>query len=212
MNVARNIRLCFHLETSIVPMEDQLFLVLAAIFLVGVLQFALPFFLKWRLRIDPAVQQRLEAHCSPVFLHYRKRLATATRVQSHIGMVFGPLLCLFLAVFSTDSPNHPEHAPVLVGSVTAIISYLLFLELPLQATRQWALHRITIGAWTSVANIVLNIWCTPFWIVFPFQAYFLARALDAWRKQNIVELAEARSLLRHGADGAEMHGRARHGF
>ena len=171
-------------------MEDQLFLVLAAIFL-GVLQFALHWFLKWRLRIDPAVQQRLEAHCSPVFLQYRKRLATATRVQSHIGMVFGPWLCMYLAVMSTDAPNHPEHAPVLVGSVAAIISYLLFLELPLQATRQWALHRTTIGAWTSVANIVLNIWSTPFWIVFPFQAYFLARALDAWRKQNIMESTEA---------------------
>ena len=61
-------------------------------------------------------------------------------------MVFGPYLCMFLAVMSTDSPDHSEYAPAIVGSVTAIFSYLLFLELPLQATRQWALHRTTLGA------------------------------------------------------------------
>jgi hypothetical protein len=176
--------------SHVVPMEDKLFLTFAALFLV-VLQFAIHWFLKWRLRIAPANQQKLDADCSPVFLRYRRRLATASKVQSHIGMVFGPWLCMFLAVMSTDSPDHPEYAPALVGSVTAIISYLLFLELPLQATRQWALHRTTFGAWTSVANIALNIWCTPFWVVFPFQAYFLARTLHSSRKQHLVNSTEA---------------------
>ena len=171
-------------------MEDQVFLAFAALFL-AVLQCALHWFLKWRLRIAPAVQQQLESNCSPVFLEYRRKLATTTKVQSHIGMLFGPWLCMFLAVTSTDSPDHPEYAPVLVGSVTAILGYLLFLELPLQATRQWSLHRNTIGVWTSVANIVLNIWCTPFWIIFPFQAYFLARTLHSSRKQHLVDSTEA---------------------
>lgn len=165
-------------------MEDQLFLALAVIFLGG-LQYALHRFLKWRLWVDPAFQQRVDAECSPVFLRYRRWLSTANKVQSHIGMVFGPWLCMFLAVMSTDAPNHPKYAPVLVGSVTAIISYLLFLELPLQATRQWAHQRTTAGAWTSIANIILNIWCTPFWIVFPFQAYFLVRTLLSPRKHAL---------------------------
>ena len=176
-------------------MEDNLFLAFAALFL-AVLQFAIHWFLKWRLRIAPTDQQKLDADCSPVFLQYRRRLATASKVQSHIGMVFGPYLCMFLAVMSTDSPDHSEDAPAIVGSVTAIFSYLLFLELPLQATRQWALHRTTLGAWTSVANIVLNIWCTPFWIIFPFQVYFLARTLHSSRKQNLLDSTEAAADLK----------------
>lgn len=164
-------------------MEDQVFLISAVLFL-ALLQFALHWFLKWRLRIDPAVQQKPAPNCSPAFLGYRGKLSTACRIQSHIGVLIGPWFCMFLSVMSTDAPDHPAYAPVLVASVTATVSYLLFLELPLQATRQWALQRNATGICLSVANIILNLWFTPFWIVLPFQAYFLARMLHSSRKQK----------------------------
>jgi hypothetical protein len=171
-------------------MEDQIFIGVAAI-LLGLLQFALHWFLKWRLRIDPVLEQSLEAQCSPEFLKHRRRLTTSIKIQSHIGMVFGPWLCMFMAVMSTDSPDHPKYAPYLVGSVMMLISYLLFLELPIHATRLWLRLRTTAGAWTSGANIALNLWCTPFWIVFPFQIYFLARTLFCARKENLEALTES---------------------
>jgi hypothetical protein len=106
------------------------------------------------------------------------------KVQSHIGLVFGLWLSLFLAAVSTDSPDHPEYAPVLVGSVAALVAYLLFVELPLQATRQWQRNRTVRGVWLSAANIVLNVWCTPFWVVLPFYIYALASILNAVRSHE----------------------------
>ena len=172
-----------------VPMEEQKFLILAGL-LLAAMQGGFHYFLQWRLRIDPAVEGTLTIVCHPEFGRFRQKLATAVKVQSHIGMVFGPWLSLFLAAVSADSPDHPAYAPVLVGSVTATISYLLFIELPLQATRQWLRNRTVSGGWLSAANILLSIWCTPFWVVFPFQIYFLVRLLNVPPLQDPSEVNE----------------------
>lgn len=180
------------------PMQEQTLLIFAGLFL-AVSQVALHYFLKWRLRSDPGIEQTLEAAASPELTRCRRRLATVAKVQSHIGLVFGLWLSLFLAAVSTDSPDHPEYAPVQVGSVAALVSYLLFVELPLQATRQWQRNRTVRGLWLSAANIVLNVWCTPFWVVLPFYIYALVSLLNAGRSHEPSESQKPPSATAHPA-------------
>jgi hypothetical protein len=180
------------------PMEEQTLLIFAGLFL-AVSQVALHYFLKWRLRSDPGIEQTLEAAASPELTRCRRRLATVAKVQSHIGLVFGLWLSLFLAAVSTDSPDHPEYAPVQVGSVAALVSYLLFVERPLQATRQWQRNRTVRGLWPSAANIVLNVWCTPFWVVLPFYIYALVSLLNAVRSHEPSESQKPPSATAHPA-------------
>ncbi len=180
------------------PMEEQTLLIFAGLFL-AVSQVALHYFLKWRLRSELGVEQTLEAAGSPELTRCRQRLAMVAKVQSHIGLVFSLWLSLFLAAVSTDSPDHPEYAPVLVGSVAALVAYLLFVELPLQATRQWQLNRTVRGLWLSVANIVFNVWCTPFWVVLPFYIYALVSLLNAVRSHEPFESQKPPSATAHPA-------------
>ena len=168
-------------------MEEQTLLIFAGLFL-SVSQVALHYFLKWRLPSDLGIEQTLEAAALPELSRCRQRLALVAKVQSHIGLVFGLWLVLFLAAVSTDSPHYPEYAPVLVGSAAALAAYLLFVELPLQATRQWQRNRPVSGLWLSVANIVLNVWCTPLWVVLPFYIYALVSLLNAVRSPRTSEL------------------------
>lgn len=167
-------------------MEEQTFLILAGLFL-AVLEVGLHYFLKWRLQIDCGIEQTLAAAASLEFKRCRQKLAVVAKVQSHIGLVFGLWLSMFLGAVSTDSPDHPEYAPVLVGAAAALVAYLLFIELPLQATRQWQLNRTVTGLWLSAANILLNVWCTPFWVVLPFYIYALVSLLKADKPQVLFE-------------------------
>jgi hypothetical protein len=168
------------------PIGEQTFLIIAGLFL-AVSQAALHYFLKWRLPNDSEVEQTSESAVSQELMRCRRRLAMVAKVQSHMGLVFGLWLSLFLAAVSTDSPDHPEYAPVLVGAVAALSAYLLFVELPLQATRQWQLRRPVRGFWLSAANIVFNVWCTPFWVVWPFYIYALVKLLNAVRSHESSE-------------------------
>jgi hypothetical protein len=81
---------------QLIPMKEQTFLILAVLFLAA-LQVAFHYFLKWRLRIDPGVEQTRSAAVSPEFTRCQQRLAKVAKVQSHIGIVFGIWLSLFLA-------------------------------------------------------------------------------------------------------------------
>lgn len=190
---------------QLIPMKEQTFLILAVLFLAA-LQVAFHYFLKWRLRIDPGVEQTRSAAVSPEFTRCQQRLAKVAKVQSHIGIVFGIWLSLFLAAVSTDSPNHPEYAPVLVGSVAALVVYLLFVELPLQATRQWQRGRTSSGLWLGAANVVLNIWCTPFWVVLPFYIYALVSLLNAAKSQEPSESQKPADATVHPAGGTAKSG------
>jgi hypothetical protein len=85
--------------------------------------------------------------------------------------------------------------------VAALVVYLLFVELPLQATRQWQRGRTSSGLWLGAANVVLNIWCTPFWLVLPFYVYALASLLNAAKSQAPSESQKPADATVHPAGG-----------